>query len=660
MGGNTTRSTSPAARSNSPNSPYGMPPLRSSTSPLPSFSASHALSSPQGSAFPSFAMARSQSSTPSTPLDSSFNFSADPGTPQDSTHTASSYTPSSLQTNSTGHLMQRMDRIDPRPFNVKANEEFKPSSHKKSPSMGSSRDFVAVSKATSPKTHVQRPSTSSSNYTRNPSFSSISTGPRSPMDLDKTRVPDVPSIPRPSFQDQSDGSAHIPLPSFDFGSFRRENPSRVPPKTDPSPAPPESRPTIDRIHSESSSHSHKPRPSVAVAAMQPLYEIGSTSSFKPSRSVRSRAVSPAVEKTSETPSVNTQTNTLRDDRRLGNAPPVPLPSQATEALRRDNAFHKLNESTSSNESYSSDVKSGSSFSTPHESTSSNGSYGFGMSDDRTRASPQLNASSKKQNTLASSENQASDMFKGFVFDVEQPTRFEEPIPIPDEQTAGYVQPSRINAPAPVRPMKHNFAQNGDLQDIRNNSPTTSPDEYILPSFALGLNNLRMSPAPTAHSRYPESTLRRPMPAHKGNCRGCGDLIHGKSVSSADGRLTGRYHKQCFMCRTCQQPFRTADFYVMNNQPYCARHYHELNDSLCTNCDRGIEGQYLETELRQKFHPYCFSCQDCHIILRDDYYEFNGKTLCEQHAFGAAYTSTPSSLGPGRRYPERRTTRLMMM
>ncbi|MCJ1474421.1 hypothetical protein MMC13_003079, partial [Lambiella insularis] len=49
---------------------------------------------------------------------------------------------------------------------------------------------------------------------------------------------------------------------------------------------------------------------------------------------------------------------------------------------------------------------------------------------------------------------------------------------------------------------------------------------------------------------------------------------------------------------------------------------------------------------------------CHKILRDDYYELNGKVFCEQHALNAAHTT--SLLGPGRRHPERRTTRLMMM
>lgn len=537
----------------------------------------------------------------------------------------------------------------------------KPSGHSKSPSMGSSRDFVRISRSMSPKTHRQRPSTSSSNYTRNPSLSSISAGPRSMLDQSKTEVPTMPSVPRPSFQDQSDGSAHVPLPSFDFGSFRREPHAHVSPikhRDAASAASLESRPPVDRIPSGSSTYSHKPKPSVAVAAMQPLYDIGSTSSFKPSRSVRSRAASPAIGKTSTALSVNIHAAAQRDDQRLRDAPPVPVPTHTAEVFKRDDAYHQPHESTSSNESYSSGVKSGSSVSTPHESTSSNESYSFAINGDTSRASPPLNGFQKGGNAHASGDNQASDMFKSFIFDVEQPA-LEEPASRGIERTTDYPQPSTIKAPAPIRTTNPTFPRHGEAL-IQNHSPATSPDDYMVPSFASQLNHLRVSPAPAAQFRYPESTARRPSPASKGSCRGCGDLIRGKSVSSADGRLTGRYHKQCFVCHTCRQPFQTAEFYVMNNQPYCARHYHELNDSLCTSCDRGIEGQYLETEAKQKFHPYCFGCQECHIILKDDYYEFNGRTLCEQHAFGAARTSTPSSLGPGRRFPERRTTRLMMM
>lgn len=656
---NTARSASPGIHTNGPKASFRMPFLRSSTSPLPSRPASPVLPVPQDCAFPPFPTTRSQSTTPTTPLESSFDFPLKTDSSQEGIDTAAVHVPLNSRANIGGNVMQRKNNVAPDTFNLSENGHSNSSGHKKSPSMGSSRDFVRVPRSTSPNSHVQRPSTSSSNYTSSLSLSSISSGPRSTLNRSKTEVPAVPSISRPSFQDESDGSAHVPLPSFDFGSFGREDRSHTLPKNDRGAAPSESRPTTDRIHPEPSTHLHKSRPSVAAAAMQPLCDIGSTSSFRPSRSVRSRAVPSTVDKASTVQSMSAHDTESRDDRRLGDVPPVPMPAKAAAIVEGGNPYHKPHESTSSNESYSSGVKSGSSVSTQHESTSSNESYSFGAKGDSSMSSPPLNESPKFRTAHVSDDNQASNTFKGFIFDVAEPSTIEEPALMQDEHVASYLQPSRLNTPATLHPTKSTLPLHEDAS-ARKHSPPTSPDGYMIPSFAPQMNNLRVSPAPPAHSRHPQPSARRPPPVNKGSCRGCGDLIQGKSVSSADGRLTGRYHKQCFVCQTCQRPFQTADFYVMNNQPYCARHYHELNDSLCTSCDRGIEGQYLETELQQKFHPYCFSCQDCHIILRDDYFEFNGKTLCEQHAYGAARTSTPSSLGPGRRFPERRTTRLMMM
>lgn len=154
------------------------------------------------------------------------------------------------------------------------------------------------------------------------------------------------------------------------------------------------------------------------------------------------------------------------------------------------------------------------------------------------------------------------------------------------------------------------------------------------------------------------------------CRGCHLPIEGKSVKAADGRLTGRWHKECFVCKACHKPFQTADFYVINDQPYCEQHYHEANGSLCNGCNLGIEGQYLETTSGshgsplaggRKFHPHCFTCHDCRSVLRDDYFEISGKVYCERHALaamrGQARIGGLSSATPR---AERRTTKLMMM
>lgn len=172
------------------------------------------------------------------------------------------------------------------------------------------------------------------------------------------------------------------------------------------------------------------------------------------------------------------------------------------------------------------------------------------------------------------------------------------------------------------------------------------------------------PAPQRSVTLPTPTPKRPVTA-KGNCKGCSEPIKGKSVSSADGRLTGRYHKACFVCKTCSEPFATATFYVLNDSPYCERHYHQLNNSMCKTCDRGIEGQYLETERRTKYHPHCLTCSDCKTILRHDYFEMNGRVYCERDAMRRA-TQRNMANGGGLNVPgqtnrmERRTTRLMMI
>jgi hypothetical protein len=171
----------------------------------------------------------------------------------------------------------------------------------------------------------------------------------------------------------------------------------------------------------------------------------------------------------------------------------------------------------------------------------------------------------------------------------------------------------------------------------------------------------VAPSPLKHLPELEPRREERRPTSKGNCRGCSEPIVGKSVKDSSGRLTGRYHKQCFVCRTCSDSFPTAEFYVFTNSPYCERHYHELNGSLCASCDRGIEGQYLATGDDRKFHPKCFTCTTCRVVLRDDYFEVGGQKYCDRHARHAA-NPPQDHLGPGSYRPrmEKRSTRLMMM
>lgn len=181
-------------------------------------------------------------------------------------------------------------------------------------------------------------------------------------------------------------------------------------------------------------------------------------------------------------------------------------------------------------------------------------------------------------------------------------------------------------------------------------PSSTPN---IPRSPPELPPTRSATVPPSNPSPEAKPPSKPAPRPKGPCRGCGEMIKGKSVSSADGRLTGRYHRACFVCYYCYVPFQTADFYVLGDRPYCAQHYHELNGSLCSTCYTGIEGQYLETierrgrgvADRQKFHPECLRCRACQVVLKGDYYEWNGQVFCERDAYRAV--SAPPPVSPQR-------------
>lgn len=187
-------------------------------------------------------------------------------------------------------------------------------------------------------------------------------------------------------------------------------------------------------------------------------------------------------------------------------------------------------------------------------------------------------------------------------------------------TSPTVSSRRARSPAPDSPTVGRWAARVDpaVQGGRDFVPPPEPRDS---RDSRDSRNRQAS-----HSRAPS------MGRNRGNCKACGLAITGKSISSADGRLTGRYHKACFVCTTCQAPFTSAEFYVLDDKPYDGPCYHRLNGSCCTTCGVGIEGQYLEDDSASKHHPRCFRCGDCGKVLQDGYYEVNGRAFCERDAW----------------------------
>ncbi|KAH7926635.1 hypothetical protein BV22DRAFT_1032630 [Leucogyrophana mollusca] len=119
------------------------------------------------------------------------------------------------------------------------------------------------------------------------------------------------------------------------------------------------------------------------------------------------------------------------------------------------------------------------------------------------------------------------------------------------------------------------------------------------------------------------------------CRRCNLPIEKQAVSSSDGQLKGKYHRDCFNCHTCHKPFPDKEFYVFDGKPLCAYHYHEANDSLCAapSCGQPIEGPCALTHAGRRFHPEHLLCEfedGCGERLAE-YWEVDGQMLCEKHA-----------------------------
>ncbi len=554
-------------------------PPRSATAPLPRGPPSPELSN-LDCAFPPFPTTKSRSATPTRELEAQQSRSNFTEYARMHAEPSALFAPLSPRRNGGGRVLQRMNTIAPGPFDVASrdrrdgNQGPGMKQHKRTATAISSQDFPHPPTSDLAESTFQRPSTANSNRPRKPLLASISGGPRSILDREEQQISSDAQLSRPAASDANRQQLQQePAPLL----LRHQNRSQTLPIST------QSRGGMDaQVDSqpqqpiESSSTSRSRRPTVSAISRPPL-PINVTSQDFPFRSATAKI--PAQSQDSG-PAIHLH-KPSQDEARIGDrpqaTPPVQVPSR-TNISSSGESYHTPTDSISSSGSSGSDARSGSSRSSPPLSDAS--------ARPRTKPTKIGPVGSSWINFQSSTDNLHSDNTKQPQSDVIPPRGVNDSLYLPVTERL----PQRdANLEPPDSPMDPAM-QKGRL------SPFLPPSNQL------------PSAAPTNQAALTIPPARRRTANNKGNCRGCGELITGKSVSSADGRLTGRYHKRCFVCKTCKQPFQTADFYVLSNHPYCERHYHQLNHSLCRACDRGIEGQYLATESKQKFHPQCFTCQ----------------------------------------------------
>lgn len=213
---------------------------------------------------------------------------------------------------------------------------------------------------------------------------------------------------------------------------------------------------------------------------------------------------------------------------------------------------------------------------------------------------------------------------------------------------GYHQPASSTAPGIVS-RSESSASSRDP-----NSPTTPADHTTLTPLTPFLDDGFQSEA--LKKSHNTRTMKRR--AKKGPCKGCNLAIVGKSVSSRDGTLSGRWHRECFNCAECGTcnfqkgaptstlPTATTktEFYIFNDNPLCHKCYHAQNNSICPTCQLGIEGECLDDGF-SRYHLACLTCGDCGVLLdaQAGYLSVvNGVFYCLQHVESHAHHLMSSS------------------
>jgi hypothetical protein len=119
------------------------------------------------------------------------------------------------------------------------------------------------------------------------------------------------------------------------------------------------------------------------------------------------------------------------------------------------------------------------------------------------------------------------------------------------------------------------------------------------------------------------------------CPKCEKEVLGKCV-----RVSGAaFHPDCFSCTVCKKNMINVPFVADDkNQIYCTEDYNKKKAPRCSFCKKPIvpkDGQKTAPRLRalgKDFHPECFQCEDCGLVLDarvkgKECYPFKNRLYC---------------------------------
>lgn len=238
--------------------------------------------------------------------------------------------------------------------------------------------------------------------------------------------------------------------------------------------------------------------------------------------------------------------------------------------------------------------------------------------------------------------------------------------------AGFIKHTVENLNSPNLKRESVSNQEGEFKSFELKKPPTSVVDNDVNDMINTLDQLNNSIAdktsiltsesvPSKSTNIPEEKslhLKSNIyPPGEGPCRLCQNSIlkTEKKIWSKDNQLSGQWHRSCFGCSTCAAKFsKGSSCYVFEDLPYCERHFHELNGSLCKACNRGVEGECMQNDLNEVFHVDCLLCVTCGKSVDGDYYMYKGHVICQNDA-----TQLIREIESGEKI-EKRKTRIMYL
>lgn len=108
------------------------------------------------------------------------------------------------------------------------------------------------------------------------------------------------------------------------------------------------------------------------------------------------------------------------------------------------------------------------------------------------------------------------------------------------------------------------------------------------------------------------------------CSKCGEEIIESALVVGDDN----YHEECFTCDHCGDSL-TGKFYQVGDRRYCEADQ-EIGLDRCSVCSDYLRSGCVLVG-GSSYHPQCFACSECDLPILDKFYTTDeGRWLCEEH------------------------------